>query len=266
MRRVANRGIWQVKNILMLGSSHSACFSSIDFYPDFQLSIAANASNGLFRNLQIDEKGMMSCKDKNRAWNNAVFQNSLNHSSKCIHDYNSIILNISCDFNLPMLFSKDQSDAQSIDAYSLALIKETINSSLEVALADKKRDLKKNKKLIEKLRSLGFKGNIFLLLTPFDTSLNKSQTHKRSQLCASRIEFILAFVSRKFHEIFEIEILLPSSEMVDDCLFVKNIYTAAVESTWKGNARSKTFYKNDTKHKNKQYALDIVRKNIGKIV
>lgn len=255
-----------MKNILMLGSSHSACFSSIDFSPDFQLSIAANASNGLFRNLQIDEKGMMSCKDKNRAWNNAVFQKSLNHSSKCIHDYDSIILNISCDFNLPMLFSKDQSDARSIDTYSLALIKETINSSLEATLADQKSDLQKNKKLIEKLRSLAFKGNIFLLLTPFDTSLNKSWPHERSQLCTSRIEFILAFVSKKFHEIFEAEILLPASEMVDDCLFIKNIYAAAVESTWKGKARSNTLIKNDTKHKNKQYALDIVRKNIEKII
>ena len=131
-----------MKNILMLRSSHSACFSSIDFSPDFQLSIAANASNGLFHNLQIDEKGMMSCKDKNRAWNNAVFQKSLNHSSKCIHDYDSTNLNISCDFNLPMLFSKDQSDARSIDTYSLALIKETIKSSLEATLADQKSDLK----------------------------------------------------------------------------------------------------------------------------
>ena len=250
----------------MLGSSHSACFSSINFYPDFQLSIAANASNGLFRNLQIDEKGMMSCKDKNRAWNNTVFQKSLNHSSKYIHDYDSIILNISCDFNLPMLFSIDQSDARPIDTYSLALIKETINSSFEAALADQKSDLKRNKKLIEKLRSLEFKGNIFLLLTPFDTSLDKSQPHERSQLCTSRIEFILAFISRKFHEILEVEILLPSSEMVDDCLFIKNIYAADIESTWKGNARSNTLIKNDTKHKNRQYALDIVHKNMDRIV
>ena len=255
-----------MKTILMLGSSHSACFSSIDFYPDFQLSIAANASSGLFRNLQIDEKGLMSCKDKSRAWNNAVFQKSLNHSSKCIHNYNSIILNISCDFNLPTLFSKDQSDARSIDTYSLALIKETINSSLEAALADQKSDLKKNKKLIEKLRSLGFKGNIFLLLTPFDTSLNKSTPHKRSQLCTSRIEFILDFVSRNFHKILEVEIILPSSEMVDNCLFVKNIYAAAIESTWKGKTRPNTLIKNDKKHKNKQYALDIVHKNIERIV
>ena len=165
-----------------------------------------------------------------------------------------------------MLFSKDQSDARSIDTYSLALIKETINSSLEATLNDQKSDLQKNKKLIEGLRSLAFKGNIFLLLTPFDTSLNKSRPHERSQLCTSRIEFILAFVSKNFHEIFDAEILLPASEMVDDCLFIKNIYAAAVESTWKGKARSKTLIKNDTKHKNKQYALDIVRKNIEKII
>ena len=44
-----------------------------------------------------------------------------------------------------MLFSKDQSDARSIDTYSLALIKETINSSLEATLADQKSDLKKIK-------------------------------------------------------------------------------------------------------------------------
>ena len=80
------------------------------------------------------------------------------------------------------------------------------------------------------------------------------------------MEFILAFVSRNFHEILEAEIILPSSEMVDDCLFVKNIYAAAIESTWKGKTRPNTLIKNDKKHKNKQYALDIVHKNIERIV
>ena len=54
--------------------------------------------------------------------------------------------------------------------------------------------------------------------------------------------------------------------MVDDCLFVKNIYAAGIESTWKGKARSNTLIKNDMKHKNKQYALDIIHKNIERIV
>ena len=250
----------------MIGSSHSACFSSIDFTPSFQLSIAANASNGLFRNLQIDENGIISCKDNTREWNNTVFKRSLNHSSNCIHDYDSIILNISCDFNLPILFSKDQTDVRPIETYSLAVIEATINSSLEAALADQKSDLKRNKKLIAKLKSREFKGKIFLLLTPFDTSLIKVRPRKRSQSCTYRIDLILAFVSSKFQEILEVEILLPSSEMVDDCLFTKNIYAASVESTWKGKARSNTLIKNDVRHKNKQYARDLVLKNIERIV
>ena len=255
-----------MKNILMLGSSHSACFSSIDFSPNFQLSIAANASNGLFRNLQINENGIISCKDKNREWNNTVFQKSLNRSSKCIYDYDSIILNISCDFNLPMFFSRNESDAQPIDTYSLSLSKEIIDSSFQEDLASQKSGQKKNKKLISKLRSSGFKGDIFLLLTPFDTSFKESEILEKSQSCTNRKEFILNYVSKKFRETFEVEILLPSSEMIDDCLFIKNTYSANVDSTWKGSKRSNTLIQNDAKHKNKKYAQDIVHNNIDRIL
>ena len=255
-----------MKNILMLGSSHSACFSSIDFSPNFQLSIAANASNGLFRNLQIDENGIMSCKDENRKWNNTVFQKSLNRSSKCVYDYESIILNISCDFNLPMLFSRNESDAQPIDTYSLSLTKKIIDSSFQEDFVDRRSGRNKTKRLISKLRSSGFNGDILLLLTPFDTSFKENQTLEKSQSCTNRKEFILNYVSKKFREIFEVGILLPSSEMIDDCLFIKNIYSATIDSTWKGSKRSNALIQNDTKHKNKKYAQDIVHKNINRIL
>ena len=119
-----------MKKILMIGSSHSACFSQIDAFPELQLSIAANQATGLFKNLQIDENGVISCDDKIKEWNNAVFNKSLGASSRYINDYNSIILNVRFNCNLPSIFNSSLAQSQPINLYSFELIKRVIENSL----------------------------------------------------------------------------------------------------------------------------------------
>lgn len=244
----------------MLGSSHSACFRKINFSPNFQLSIAANASGGLFRNLQINEKGEITCFDKNKEWNNTVFKKSLGESSRFIQDYDSIILNINYKCNLPLIFNVDNTNAQTIDTYSFELVKEVIQNSLTMD----RLNLKQNQSLIAKLRSSRYEGQIHLALTPFTTSTHDSSMYEGSSLCSSRKQFLLDFISSKLRETLGIEILLPSISMIDDYLFIKKIYASSAESTWR-EQRPESIIINDLSHKNQKYAIDLIQANLDKI-
>lgn len=244
-----------MKKILMLGSSHSACFSQIDAsFPELQLSIAANQSTGLFEKLQIDENGVISCDDKIKEWNNNVFKKSLGASSRCINDYDSIILNVRFICNLPNIFHFNVAQSQSIHAYSLELIKRVMENSLMKDSVG----LEGNRNLIEKLNSFGYSGQIFLMINPFTTSKNQDLVYNEN-ICASRKQFLLDFISLNLERQFGVKILLPNASMINSHLFVHSKYAAGTESTWKG--RKESVIGKDLSHKNKQYALDILRAN-----
>ena len=247
-----------MKKILMLGSSHAACFSRIDPASDFQLSIAANQGSGLFKNLQIDKNGVLSCHDENKEWNNIVFDKSLGDSSRCIYDYDSIILNVRLRCNLPEMFNRDVARSQPIHTYSLGLVKCVVENSL----TDDAVGIKGSRRLISRINSSGYQGSILLMVTPFTTSINQDLIHdeSRSEGCK---RFLLDFVSLGLGRELGVEVLLPSTSMIDSHLFVHGIYAAGPESAWKDRPESQI--KKDFNHKNRRYALDLLRTNAGKL-
>lgn len=245
-----------MKRVLMLGSSHSACFSQIETFPELQLSIAANRGAGLFKNLQIDETGVISCDDKINEWNNTVFNQSLGASSRCIHDYDSIILNVTYMCDLPSMFHFNEAQSKSIHLYSFELIKRVIENSLMKDTGG----LKENRNLIKKLNSFGYSGSIFLMLNPFTTSKKQDIVHDENK-CASRKQFLFDFISSNLERELGVKVLLPTASMVNSHLFVHSKYAAGTESTWQGSDRKESVISEDLSHKNKQYALDILRGN-----
>lgn len=243
-----------MKRFLMLGSSHSACFSQIEPLPDLLLSIAANQSTDLFKNFQIDENGLISCKDGTKEWNNIVFKKSMGTSSRLINDYDSIILNVIFRCNLPRLFHFNKAKSKSIHLYSFELIRRVIESSLLKDFVG----LEGNRNLIDKLRSFGYSGSIFLMVSPFTTSQNPDLVHDENT-CASRKQFLLDFISVNLGRELGVKILLPTVSMINSHLFVHSKYASGKESTWKD--RKESAISKDLIHKNKQYALDMLRTN-----
>lgn len=245
-----------MKRFLMLGSSHSACYSQIEPLPELQLSVAANQSTGLFKNFQIDKNGLISCEDGTNEWNNIVFKKSLGASSRLINDYDSVILNIRFRCNLPDLFHFNEAKSKSIYLYSFELIKRVIENSLMKDSVG----LKGNRNLIDKLSSFGYSGSIFLMLNPFTTSQNPDLVHDENK-CASRKQFLLDFISLNLGRELGVKVLLPTASMMNSHLFIHRKYACGTESTWKGSDRKESLISKDLNHKNKQYALDVLRAN-----
>ena len=247
-----------MKRVLMLGSSWSACFSQIDTFSNLQLSIAANSSTGLFGNLEIDANGVISCNDIKNEWNNIVFNKSLGASSRCIHDYDSIILNIRLRCDLPAIFNFKIAQARSIHLYSFELIRRVIESTL----MQDHVGLEGNRHLIEKLRSSGYQKSIFLMTNPFTASFNYDLVHDEDK-CASRKQFLLDFISSNLGKELGVKILLPSICMINSHLFIHSKYVDGKEANWRDKAELMT--RKDPFHKNKQYAIDMLKANADKL-
>jgi len=251
--------------LLMLGSSHSACFKQMAVPADVQLNIFANRGNGLFSNLSFRDSGHFELKGNTNPWDKKVFLKSGEGASQNINDYTHLVVNIGLRLNLPMLFHGDK-DRQTVENMILSMSNALRLAIIENAFSGN-ASVNQTIKLIDTMVGLGFvQKNIFVLVTPFssaspntvpETNLN----HSSSLLLESAIKDIL-FQSQSFaRNKKNLQLILPDTEMFEMGMFLHHSYSVPDSVTnWRNLIEDKIAFPADRIHKNQKYGKIMFQK------
>jgi hypothetical protein len=245
--------------LLMLGSSHAACFKGAHLPANTSLAIAANLYDNLFSNLLVSAEGSISLTPNplTPEWDNRIFNFSLADSSRNLSDYDHVIANIAWDLDLPMLIHGDGDSNEAwnrIQYSSNSLIKDILHSSFL-----KSKGTEKNATFIQKLSTGGFHpSKVIVLLTPF-SSLPVERHEQANPRCLSgKIEWILEETTRYARDQLSTTIILPSPSIMTNGLFIRPEYcTPGKNSVWR-SAMGGPLGPQDRKHKNTNYAEHMI--------
>jgi hypothetical protein len=246
--------------LLMLGSSHAACFKGAHLPPNTSLAIAANLYDNLFSNLLVSTEGTLSLTPNplNPEWDNRIFNFSLADSSRNLSDYDYVIVNIAWDLDLPMLIHGDGDSNETwnrIQYSSDSLIKDILHSSFL-----KSKGTEKNAAFIQKLSAGGFHPiKVIVLLTPFSSLLVEQQEQANPRCLSGKIEWILKETARYARDQLSTTIILPSPSIMANGLFIRTEYcTPSKNSVWR-SAMGGALGPQDRKHKNINYAKHMIQ-------
>jgi hypothetical protein len=252
--------------LLMLGSSHAACFKEAPLTPQTSLAIAANLYDNLFSNLLVSAEGSISLTPNpvTPEWDNRIFNFSLADSPRNLSDYDYVIVNIAWDLDLPMLIHGDGESNEAwnrIQYSSDSLIKDILHSSFL-----KSRGTEKNAALIQKLSTGGFHpSKVIALLTPFSSLPAKKQEQANPRSLSDKIEWILEETARYARDQLSTTIILPSPSIMTNGLFIRTEYcTPSKNSVWR-SAMGGPLGPQDRKHKNTNYAKHMIQQIMASI-
>lgn len=246
-------------NLLMLGSSHSACFKGAKLPAGMNLAICANMYDNLFSNLLIAGDGLI-CLNPNPItpeWDEQIFNFSLANASRALLDYDYVVLNIAWDMDLPLLIHGDvnASEAQDRILYSSdALLLDVIHSSFEHLAGTTK-----NLTLIKMLASVGFAPNkILCLLTPFSSIPEAHEERKNPISVSEKIAWMLQETSQFALNSYGVTIVTPEHTILNNGCFVGGAFCVPDNTTVWRSAMGDRMGPADRKHKNSSYAQHMI--------
>ena len=252
--------------LLMLGSSHAACFKGAPLPSQTSLAIAANLYDNLFSNLVVSTEGQISLTPNplTPEWDNRIFDFSLADSSRSLSAYDYVIVNIAWDLDLPMLIHGDghSEDAWNRIQYSSdSLIKDILSSSFA-----KSQGTAKNAAFIQKLLTGGLhQCRVIALLTPFSSLTVEQKEQANPRYLSDKIKWILKETADYAHEQLAVKIILPSPDIMTNGLFVRSEYcTPGINSVWR-SAMGGPIGPQDRKHKNVNYAGHMIQQILAAI-
>lgn len=245
----------------MLGSSHAACFSSVSIAQTFKLSIFANRATGLFRNLRLSRSGRIYCDPAADDWDKLISKKSmqLTNSSNCIHDYDAVILNIRYRLPIPFLLNS----CNGLPMYPVRLFsKNLLETIIHRHAFDDEIGLSGNKRILQLLSLSGYKGDVLLILTPFATATEVENGENAGQnQRQDKKEILLGLIKTVLSAELKCPILLPSASMLDDFMYAKAKYASDLSSAWRSVIDDRASAPRDKIHKNRLYALDLIKAN-----
>ena len=246
-------------NLLMLGSSHSACFKGAKLPIGTNLAICANMYDNLFSNLLIADDGLI-CLNSNLItpeWDEQIFNFSLANASRMLSDYDYIVLNIAWDVDLPRLIHGDvnASEAQDRILYSSdALLLDVIHFSF-----DSSAGTAKNLTLIKMLASAGFDpSKILCLLTPFSSIPVAYEEMENPISVSKKIAWMLVKISEFALNAYGLKIVTPDHGILINGCFVRKEFCVPDKTTVWRSAMGGYVGPAGRKHKNSSYAQHII--------
>ena len=253
-----------MKKILMLGSSHSAAYKSVEAESlGLEIHIAANSDGNLFKNLCIDSDGTLSLSKQAEAWDKKVWQYSLNASTAKINAYDFLIMNIRWNYDLPQAVHGDNCD---LINYYLNILTPSMQKYLISDQYFSVNGSRQTLQLVEKLvRQTGFsKEKILICPEPFSTFPRQCISKPQTLSAKNKIRQILEkYIPALIAERTELRFLLPAFEMLENGFFVHHRYYPYGESGSNWNNLINNTCIVDRKHKNSSYASDLLSANIG---
>ena len=251
-----------MKKILMFGSSHAACFRTLES-SEYKLSICAGKKGRLFRNLLLSSNGYISPSDLiDDYWKDTdvkLFKDSLGESSRNINNYDYFIINIQFYLDLPVLIHGDKRISRKIILnIANSLIKKIIKQNDLLV-----RDAQETINFISRIKKAGIDHNkIFVFPIPFSTlDHDYNKIKENDERLNHRISEILKFVPQIFFNQIP-NLVLPDIDMFENGLFIKKEYGKG-QNKWE--ERKKTFKQFDRYHKNEKYAKRMMDKVINLI-
>lgn len=248
-----------MKRFLMFGSSHSACYKGITLPENMSLTICANRSGNLFKNLIFPSHGQFSIAENANKWDKKVFHSSIGDAPMQLSCYDYILINIEWRIDLPMLLHGDISadTAQHcLMTMSDSLINEIISHAHGSSIG-----AEKNLKFIDQLAKQGFNPeNIFCLLTPFSCALDSISTNVNGEKIKLKAASILAILQSFIQGKYGVKLVLPDAEMMESGMFIKQLFAKPDKFTNWMNCLENKLYPADRIHKNSQYAKAMIFK------
>ena len=254
-----------MKKLLMLGSSHAACFKGAPLPPQTSLAIAANLYDNLFSNLLVSTEGKISLTPDplTPEWDGRIFNFSLADCSRHLSDYDYLVVNIAWDLDLPMLI---HGDGQSDDAWnriqysSDSLIRDIVDSAFLQS-----QGTTKNAIFFQKLSASGFDpSRVIALLTPFSSIPADQEEEANPIRISDKIEWILQEIISYARDKLKTRIVLPSKKIMANGLFIQNKYCTPGKNVWR-SAMGGSIGPQDRKHKNTNYAEHMIQQIMASI-
>jgi hypothetical protein len=251
-----------MNRLLMLGSSHAACFSGLQHDQQHSsLAIFANRGGGICRNLQFAEDGTFSLAEKAADFDRKIFEFSGQDSSRNLHDYTHVIINILSHLNLPLLFHGDRS--KSGIEHSIFTATDALQQCIYEYCFSHRSTLD-SLALINTIADLGFpRERILMLAVPFSCLHPKlaQSGFENSPALAAKITHILTKLTETAKENFKINLLLPDGDMLHSGLFLRPHYSTR-DSTcnWRNALAGESIYAAGREHKNRLYAEAMMTK------
>lgn len=242
-----------MKNMLMFGSSFSACFV------DEEISIAAGKGLSILDNLVFEPNGDFHLKKNADDWNKKVFRFSMKEASNNLNYYEYFIVNIALGFNLPSLLQNRQKNSyKSIFGISENLFMEIVNGQLST------QNYKLHKSFQDKLIQKGVKKNqIIMLLTPFSSLPKEIEVINNNEAIINKINRFFYLLDKQIQENLN-RVVLPDLDMLTNGFFMKNEFSSKPVH-WQNQINFIKNQEQDYTHMNKYYAK-IMMKKILKLI